>query len=98
MEIIISPKTARKLKYEHKVTEAEIHECFENRSGETVIDDREQHRSIPPTEWFIAATDAGRKLKIVFIPLIEDKVVALRTAYPPNKLEERLYEKETGRF
>ena len=94
MELIISSATTQKLKYKHKVIEAEILECFRNRRKETITDDREQHRSVPPTEWFIAETDAGRSLKIVFIPLIENEVVILRTAYPPNKLEERLYEQE----
>ncbi len=95
MELIISASTAQKLKFKHKVTEREVLECFRNRTRETIIDDREQHRNIPASEWFIAETDAGRRLKVVFIPLLEDELAILRTAYPPNKIEERLYEQET---
>lgn len=94
MELIISAATAHKLKYKHKVTEQEVIECFYNRTRETIIDDREQHRSVPPTEWFIADTFAGRRLKVVFISVLVDELAILRTAYPPNTLEERLYEQE----
>jgi hypothetical protein len=95
MDLLISPATAHKLKYEHHVTEQEVRQCFANRVRETIIDDREAHRSVPPTEWFIADTNAGRRLKVVFVAVLTDEVVVLRTAYPPNKSEERLYEQET---
>jgi uncharacterized DUF497 family protein len=95
MELIITPATAHKLKYKHKVTEHEVLECFHNRTKETLVDDREKHRSTPPTEWFIASTSTGRRLKVVFIPILVDELAILRTAYSPNKQEEKLYEQET---
>jgi len=72
MALIVSPSILEKLSTKvPPVTEAEIHECFWNRTGRTLIDDREEHRTKPPTRWFIAETAAGRHLKIVFIRISE---------------------------
>jgi hypothetical protein len=71
------------------VTEEEIVQCFANRQGCYLLDTREQHRTEPPTKWFIAETDFGRKLKVVFIP--EGSDVTIKTAYDPNDAETRIY-------
>ena len=73
------------------VTQAEIEQCFANRTGVYLLDEREQHASDPPTRWFIAETSYGRKLKIVFIP--RDGDIVIRTAYDPNADESRIYSK-----
>ncbi|RMD67691.1 MAG: ADP-ribosyl-(dinitrogen reductase) hydrolase [Gammaproteobacteria bacterium] len=91
MAIVISPKIKKKLQEKHSVSEEEVHECFANREGRLLMDTREEHRSDPPTLWFIAETHMGRKLKIVFIQKGED--IYLRTAYEANETEIRIYEK-----
>lgn len=68
MAIIISLKVRKKLsKKDPPVTEQEIVECFENRTKRALIDNRQRHKTKPPTRWFIAETDSGWKLKVVFI-------------------------------
>lgn len=90
MGLVISPKVREKLAQKTPpVTEDEILQCFANRSGNYLTDEREQHASDPPTRWFIAETDYGRKLKIAFIPRDGDLII--RTAYDPNPIEQRIY-------
>jgi len=73
------------------VSKEEIEQCFLNRTGAYLLDEREEHASDPPTRWFISETDFGRELKIVFIPKGND--VIIRTAYDPNPEERRIYQK-----
>ncbi|ONN66733.1 ADP-ribosyl-(dinitrogen reductase) hydrolase [Herbaspirillum sp. VT-16-41] len=73
------------------VTEKEVCECFDNKCGENLIDDREDNRTDPATLWFIAETNKGRLLKIVFI--FQDGSFRLKTAYDPNQVEIDIYEK-----
>jgi hypothetical protein len=90
MALIISTKIRSKLATkEPPVTKEEIEQCFVNRTGGYLVDEREEHASDPPTRWFIAETHYGRKLKVVFIPKDED--VIIRTAYEPNPEEIRIY-------
>lgn len=92
MALIISAKVREKLaRKDPPVTEEEIRQCFATLEARTLRDTREQHASDPPTEWFIAETDFGRKLKVVFIPRGGD--VVIRSAYPPNEEEVRIYRK-----
>ncbi|WP_261977799.1 ADP-ribosyl-(dinitrogen reductase) hydrolase [Marinobacter sp. F3R11] len=67
----------------------EVQECIANRTGKFLEDMREDHKSDPPTQWFIAETDSGRQLKIVFI--LKDGDVVVKTAYVPNEDEKRIY-------
>ena len=69
----------------------EILECFANREGKFLFDTREDHQSDPPTRWFIAETNCGRKLKVAFI--YRGQVVTVRTAYDANVDELRIYNK-----
>jgi hypothetical protein len=88
----ISPKVAAKLAAKTPpVTRQEIEQCFANRNGNYLVDPREEHASDPPTRWFIAETDFGRLLKVVFIPL--EREIVIRTAYDPNEEERRIYKK-----
>jgi len=96
MALIISPKVQEKLTNKFPpVTEAEVRECFWNRTGKTLIDDRDEHQTNPPTRWFIAETAAGRRLKIVFIRAKGGDHI-LKSAYDPDETEELIYEQETG--
>lgn len=67
MSLIISPRVREKLSLKHRVTEDEIVQCFANRDGRMLRDTREEHATDPPTLWFIAETDFGRLLKVIFI-------------------------------
>lgn len=91
MALKLSNKILEKLASKHGVSKDEVEQCFANRTGKYLGDTRENHRSTPPTHWFIAETNYGRKLKIAFI--VEGNDVFIRTAYPPNKDELHIYKK-----
>jgi uncharacterized DUF497 family protein len=95
MNISISPRVLAKLVGKHGVSGPEVWECFLNRDGGLLEDVRERHRSVPPTQWFIAATNKGRILKIVFILRRTADVARceIRTAYEPSAEEVRIYRK-----
>jgi len=95
MNISISPRVLAKLVGKHGVSGFEVRECFLNRDGGFLEDIREQHRSFPPTQWFVSATNKGRLLKIVFILRRTADVARceIRTAYEPNAEEVRIYGK-----
>lgn len=54
-----------------------------------LTDNRLNNQTDPPTRWFIAETDMGRRLKIVYIRT--DKEFIVKTAYPPNAEELEIY-------
>ena len=91
VEIYISTAVALKLSEKHGVTEFEVRQCFYNREGKFAYDTREEHKTNPPTLWFIAETDAGRCLKVVFQRYNSTEYV-IKSAYEPNADEERLYQ------
>lgn len=92
MALIISPKIRQKLADKSPpVAEEEIIQCFANRTNTYLRDKRERNKTNPPTLWFIAETDYGRLLKIVFVP--EDGDIFLRTAYVPNHEEKKIYKR-----
>ena len=55
------------------------------------MDKREEHKADPATRWFVAQTNRGRCLKVVFIPI--DGQFRIRTAYEANSEELRIYNK-----
>lgn len=73
------------------VTEKEIAECFANKCGVNLVDDREDNRTDPATLWFIAETNKGRLLKVVYI--FQDGACHIKTAYDPNEVVIDIYEK-----
>jgi len=92
MGLNISRKVLEKLANKKPpVTREEIIQCFANRCGVTLLDEREDHKSDPPTRWFIAETDFGRNLKIAYIQ--EGALTTIRTAYVPDQEELRIYRK-----
>jgi hypothetical protein len=92
MRLLFSEMVASKLRKRHRVTEREIVECFDSWNRKSLLDVRARHQSIPPTEWFIGRTAAGRELKVVFIKL-DQEVFAVKTAFEPNEEERRIYRK-----
>jgi uncharacterized DUF497 family protein len=89
MPLNISRKVREKLLNKHHVQVEEIWQCFLNRVGAELTDTREQHATNPPTRWFIAYTDQQRLLKVVYVPSADG--AHIRTAYPPNDAEIKIY-------
>lgn len=91
MAIVLSNNVLEKLASKHGVKKDDVEQCFSNRTGTFLEDTREEHLSNPPTRWFIAETDFGRLLKVAFIA--KDGDIIIRTSYPPNEEEIRIYKK-----
>ena len=89
MALKCSSAVKQKLAEKHGVSLEEVQQCFANRDGGLLEDIREDHKTDPPTQWFIAETDYGRRLKIVFI--LKNGDILLKTAYRPNSKEEAIY-------
>ena len=87
----ISKSITDKLKNKHNVSVDEVYECFLNRTKGLLEDTRVNHKTNPPTLWFISETDHARHLKIVFIQLANGKY-EVKTAYEPNDMEVIIYE------
>lgn len=90
ISIIISATISTKLQHKHNVTREEVSECFANRCGVFLADEREDHKRHPPTLWFVAETRKGRLLKVVF--QVRDSNCHIITAYEANADEIRIYE------
>ena len=93
MKFVLTGRIRQKLKDKHGVIPEEVEQCFYNRAGCFLEDAREEHRTHPPTQWFIAETDAGRRLKVVFVEDVDAGVIHIKTAYEPNATEEKIYGK-----
>ena len=94
MPLVIAPRIREKLANKNPpVAEDEILQCFANRSGMFLYDERAENKTDPPTRWFIAETDFGRKLKVAFIQDGND--VIIKTAYKPNREELRIFNRVT---
>lgn len=83
-----------KLAEKHRVTPQEVEQCFLNREGPYLVDNREEHASDPATLWFLAETDTARQLKVMFIPYPEKPT--LRSAYEPSQQVIDLYSRLTS--
>jgi isopentenyldiphosphate isomerase len=90
-KLVVSEAVKNKLQKKHKVTVREVEHCFFNREGRLLIDSRAFNKTIPPTLWFIALTNQGRKLKVAYIQ--KGVQVILKTAYEPNEQELEIYER-----
>lgn len=91
--IFISASVREKLDVKHGgISEKELLQCFENRCGVFLVDDREDHQTDPATLWFIAQTNARRTLKVVF--MVINGNVHLKTAYEANQEEIDMYEQK----
>jgi hypothetical protein len=93
MGLFISSAVRKKLLLKHNVNESEVIECFANREKSFLKDTREDHDTDPPTLWFVAETDFGRKLKIAFMHHASENKYTIKTAYPANSDEIRIYNK-----
>jgi uncharacterized DUF497 family protein len=87
----IAKQVEDKLSSKHGLTIAEVRQAFVNREGGYLEDDRDQHRTDPPSQWFVAPTNHGRVIKVVFVH--RDGKIVLKTAYDANPTEARIYER-----
>jgi uncharacterized DUF497 family protein len=94
MKLVISAAVMNKLAQKHRVSRAEIEQCFENRIGGLLEDSRDDHQTDPPTLWFLADTDACRRLKVVYVQRGER--VFIKTSYEANADERQIYLDEFG--
>ncbi len=90
--LVISPEILQKLQTKHSVTRREIEQCFDNRVGNYLEDDREEHRTDPPTLWFVAPTNCDRLLKVIFVYM--DGNVYIKSAFDANEKVIALYERK----
>lgn len=88
-DLRISAEVLKKLTDKHKVDRREVEQCFVNRVGRLLTDIRAKHRSNPSTLWFLAPTNSGRVLKVVYIP--NHPHIDLRSAFEPNATELAIY-------
>ncbi|OBW94409.1 DUF4258 domain-containing protein [Gallibacterium salpingitidis] len=89
-KLIISEKIRDKLRNKHNVSIEEVYQCISNIEGKLIEDTAEEHKTIPPSFWFIASTDYGRYLKVVIVPKNGD--LYLKTAFDAKISHIRLYE------
>jgi len=89
MDLVVSPAVRRKLELRHRVTIEEVGQCFDNCAGRFLRDRRERHTTTPPTLWFIAPTDKGRLLKVIFIRSSPRTI--LKSAFEPAEIEKMIY-------
>jgi hypothetical protein len=90
----ISAAIEAKLKTKHNVTIPEIRQCFLNRTGKLLVDNRALTKTNPPTLWFLALTNKNRCLKIVYIQ--KGFEFHLKTAFEPNTDELAIYHRYGG--
>lgn len=90
MIIRISQKIAEKLEG-RKISEKDICQCFENLEGSYLEDTRSQHKTDPATLWFVATTNKGRFIKIMFIT--REGCVDIKSAYDATEEIQDIYRK-----
>jgi uncharacterized DUF497 family protein len=93
MGLVVSDKIRQKLALRHGVNEEEIRQCFASREKKFLEDTRENHKTNPPSKWFVAQTDFGRVLKVVFMYFPDTGEIHIKTAYEANPIEIEIYER-----
>lgn len=89
LALVISKKIEEKLRTKHNIDLTEVEECFYNRVKDTLIDNREHHKTKPPSEWFIAKTDKERLLKVIFV--LESGKIFIKSCFDADKVSIRIY-------
>lgn len=93
--LVISKKIREKIAdpSHGSVTEREVRECFLNRCGRVCGDPREEHKTDPPTQWFVAPTHLGRLLKIIYVE--DDEHIYLKSAYPATNAVQAMFDRDS---
>ena len=91
--LVISPKIKDKIAREDhgSITEREVRECFMAWDHRFCFDQKEEHRTDPPTRWFVGESHIGRLLKIMYID--DGENVYLKSAYLANGDVKRIFDK-----
>lgn len=89
--LVVSAGVLNKLREKHGVAVREIEQCFENKCGTYVIDDREDNRTDPVTLTFVAPTNQDRLLKVCFMFI--DGNVHIKSAFEPTQADIDYYDK-----
>ncbi len=89
----ISPKILQKIGQacHGSLTQRIVEQCFENHCGRLCIDDREEHRTDPPTCWFVALDSGNRLVKVVYVQ--DAGVIYLKSAYLADPEIARIFDK-----
>lgn len=87
--LVISPAIEGKLALKHRISRQDVEQCFMNRTHSYLEDKRLDHLTEPPTEWFISENDRGLLIKVVFV--FDHGMIYLKSAFPPNLTEMRIY-------
>jgi hypothetical protein len=90
MAIRISPDVLDKIT-KRNIRVIEIEQCFLNRTGGLCEDTRAHHLTDPITQWFVAETDKGRNIKIMYVSTANG--VDLKSAYEATAEIDRIYQK-----
>jgi hypothetical protein len=90
VNIRISDDVLKKIA-ERNIVPTDIAQCFQNREFGYCDDSRAKHLTNPITKWFVAPTDRGRVLKIMFVP--DKGGVDLKSAYDATDEICRIYKK-----
>jgi hypothetical protein len=93
-DFVLSQKITEKLAA-RGITLDHILECFDNRTGEFLADERNKHKTDPLTQWFISRTHPPkpRVLKIAFMNYASSHEIHIKSSYDPNEEEIRIYNK-----
>ena len=90
MNLFLSGKIKNKLANKiPPVAEEEVVQCFANRTGPLLEDTREDHRTNPPSLWFISETNTGRRLKVIFMRIGDE--FHIKSAYEPEEAAVAMY-------
>jgi hypothetical protein len=87
--LVISPEIQRKLELKHGISRSDVEQCFLNRTRSYLLDNRLDHLTEPPTEWFISENNRGILIKVVFV--FDSGLIYLKSAFLPNSTEIRIY-------
>lgn len=90
VRLVMTDAVKEKLCNKHQVEPDEITQAFLNREKGFLEDSREEHKTDPPKQWFVAKTDKNRVLKVVFVRT-SPMEIEIKTAYEPNAYEIRIY-------
>lgn len=91
LDMRISPEIEEKLRDKHGVSPSEVYECFLNRYGPFFLEERPEHKTNPPSWWFVSETDIGKVLKVVFVHYSDH--FAIKSAFEPEDGQDDEYER-----
>lgn len=95
LNLFFSPEAKARLE-ENGIKEKEVGQCFLNlgQEDEFATDQRAEHQVDPPTRWFVAPTNNGRCVKIVF--LFVDGTIHIKDARDAKPQELARFARHTG--